>query len=84
MSNWDDWVYFGTQNDDKKSRPVILKFCLNCGKDRNMQGARYRVVGANEIALLLDASTGLDCKFCRHPIFTSSQYTLIERPIIRY
>lgn len=78
MSNWDDWVYFGGDDENKAEKLPILKFCLNCGKDRNIRGARYRVVGSIDPAILVDSSSGFDCKLCKFPIFTSSQYKRIR------
>lgn len=79
VSNWDDWVYFGGHEERKEERRVFLKFCLNCGENQTIPGPRFKVVGAIGKALLVEASWGLECKICKHPLFTSAHYKQLTK-----
>jgi hypothetical protein len=84
MSNlvtpWDDFIYFG---EDTKGfeRKKYLRFCLQCGEDDDVEGARYKLREVQTPAILLENSLDECCKRCLFPVFTSCNYKRITKKV---
>jgi hypothetical protein len=77
--NWEDWNYFGDEEEERIRRKKYLKFCINCGKNEIIRGPRYKVWEVEGQALLVDASWEYECKICNFPLFTSGNYVQITK-----
>lgn len=78
MSNWDDFDYF-CPSDTKNKRETVFNFCLNCGRNPNVKGPRYRVQGASDLGVMLEQKQIFDCPDCKFPVFKSTKFTLVSR-----